>query len=378
METSKESKDFNVHYPPDIHSLVATFPALESLELHANSTLEVLPCYETMVDLNQPGQAIALAFEQEIHLPGVIVCDQGKVVGMISRAAFSFQMSQPYSLELYLQRPIKRFWEMFNTSMLELPYNYPIIQAVQKALTRPHNKLYEPLAIRFSGEVVKVLDLQLLLIAQSQLLVQITQLQAKTQQQLQQQNQALQATETALREANRELHKKATQDGLTGVNNRRQFEEMIRQEWQRLRRSQQYLGLIICDVDEFKHYNDTYGHQAGDTCLQEVAQTMKKAVKRSSDQVFRYGGEEFTILLPNTPLKGVMEVAQLLRQHLAAKQIPHQSSRVSNYVTVSMGVSCLIPTEEYSPEVLIQQADEALYEAKKQGRDRAIAYQPFA
>lgn len=359
---------------PEMHSLATSFPDLESLNLHPYSRLEVLPCYETTVEVHEPGKVIMEAFEAYPHLPGIIVQEGEKVVGMISRQRFLFQMSQPYSLELYVQRPIQRFLGMFNTSMMELSSQCLITQAVQMALTRPYQCLYEPVVVRFGDGQLKVLDLHLLLLAQSQLLMQVTQLQAQTQAQLQQQNEALKATETALRQANQELHRQATQDSLTGVSNRRQFETVLRQEWQRLRRTNSPLSLIICDVDNFKRYNDTYGHQAGDSCLRAVAQTMKQVTKRTSDLVSRYGGEEFTLLLPNTPLSGAKEVAQLLRQSLAGKGIPHRTSQVSRFVTVSIGISSLIPNGEISPETLILQADRALYVAKEQGRDRAITY----
>lgn len=372
METPESGLSFsNSSSNLEEQSFVASFPSLDALELHPHSQLKVLPCHETSVEMNERGQVIADAFAQSPHLPGVILKDQGKVLGMISRQRFLSHMSQPYSLELYLQRPIKRFWEMFNTSVLELPAECLITQAVQEALARPSETLYEPLAIRFSSQTLKVLDLHLLLLAQSQLLFEVTRLQAKTQAQLQEKNERLRATEVALKEANQELQKQATQDGLTEVSNRRQFDTALKREWQRLRRSRQPLSLILCDVDEFKRYNDTYGHQAGDLCLWEVAQVMKSVAKRPSDLVSRYGGEEFTLLLPNTPLDGALEVAKLIRQELYKKNISHRSSRVSSIVTVSLGVSCLIPTGNLSPEVLIQQADFALYEAKTQGRDRA-------
>ena len=334
------------NFPDFQHSLVASFPDLDAIELHLYSKLRVLPCYDTTVDINQLGKAIMDAFAQEPHLPGVIVCDREQVFGMISRQRFLYSMSQPYSLELYLERPIQRFWEMFNTTVLELPCDCLIMEAVQKALARPYLNLYEPLAVRFSQEVVKVLDLHLLLLAQSKLFLEITQ----------------------------KLQEQATRDGLTQVSNRRQFDKVLRQEWQRLRRSRQPLALILCDVDEFKRYNDTYGHQAGDICLQSVAQLMTSAIKRPSDFVARYGGEEFVLLLPDTSLEGAQAVAELLRQQLQQKQIPHQASRVKPWVTVSLGITCLIPTGGVSPEMLVQQADEALYEAKKQGRDRAVVY----
>lgn len=358
----------------DIHSFVRSFPILESLELHPYSCLEILPCYDMRVESHQMGQVIMDAFEKCPHLPGVIVREEKEVLGVISRQRFLSCMSQPYSLELYLQRPVRRFWAMFNASVLQLPCECSIMQAVQEALSRPYESLYEPLAVRFSEQTLKVLDLHILLLAQSQLLIQVTQLQAQTQAQLQQKNERLEATEVALKEANQELQKQATQDGLTEVSNRRQFDTALKREWQRLRRSRQPLSLLICDVDEFKYYNDTYGHQAGDLCLWEVAQVINRVAKRPSDLVSRYGGEEFTLLLPDTPLNGAVEVATLIRQRLQVKNIPHQSSRVSSRVTLSIGISCLIPTENLSPEMLIQQADLALYEAKNQGRDRACYF----
>jgi diguanylate cyclase (GGDEF)-like protein len=178
------------------------------------------------------------------------------------------------------------------------------------------------------------------------------------------------AAEVALQSANEELQRLAYLDGLTQIANRRRFDERLNQEWLRLKREQLPLSLIICDVDYFKQYNDTYGHQAGDDCLCQVAQAIAAATRRSSDLVARYGGEEFVVLLPNTPLEGAMEVASLIQTQIKSLQIPHRKSQVSQYITASFGVVSTIPTEATTPEQLLQQVDDALYQAKSEGRDR--------
>lgn len=177
-----------------------------------------------------------------------------------------------------------------------------------------------------------------------------------------------------LQRANQELDRLVNLDGLTQVANRRCFDQVLQQECCRLRREQLPLSFILCDVDYFKCYNDTYGHLAGDFCLQQIAQAIKAAVKRPADLVARYGGEEFGVLLPNTPLEGVFQVAELIRQKVQQLQLAHVGSSVSEYITLSLGLSSLVPTQEESTEVLVRMADEALYQAKKQGRNRVVAY----
>jgi two-component system, cell cycle response regulator len=180
-------------------------------------------------------------------------------------------------------------------------------------------------------------------------------------------------SEVALHQANHELERLINLDGLTQVANRRRFDQVLEFEWCRLRREKLPLSLILCDVDYFKLYNDTYGHIAGDICLQKVAQTINNSVKRPADLVARYGGEEFAVLLPNTNLKGALKVAELIRHQIQELYLPHIASNISQYVTLSMGVSSLVPTHEESKEVLIRVADCALYEAKSRGRNCFVA-----
>ncbi|WP_088890466.1 response regulator [Leptolyngbya ohadii] len=172
--------------------------------------------------------------------------------------------------------------------------------------------------------------------------------------------------------ANQELQRLVTVDELTQVANRRRFDEYLEQEWQRTLREQQPLSLILCDVDCFKAYNDTYGHPAGDRCLQQVAQLIRSAVKRPGDLVARYGGEEFAVILPNTNAAGAVFLAETICQTLRWEAIPHPVSTIAPYITLSAGVGSTFPTTEESIANLIQNADQALYCAKKAGKDRAV------
>lgn len=178
------------------------------------------------------------------------------------------------------------------------------------------------------------------------------------------------AAEITLEKANRELDKLANLDGLTQIANRRKFETTLRKEWQRLTREQLPLTVIIGDIDYFKQYNDLYGHQEGDNCLITIAQTMEHALHRPADLVARLGGEEFIILLPNTPPEGGLQIAEDIRKRIAQLRIPHKGSPCNLYVTLSLGVSSTVPTQANLPEDLIAIADKALYIAKQNGRNR--------
>ncbi|PWC46670.1 diguanylate cyclase [Azospirillum sp. TSA6c] len=159
-------------------------------------------------------------------------------------------------------------------------------------------------------------------------------------------------------------------DGLTGIANRRRFDDAMAREWRRCARSNLPLSLIILDVDHFKAYNDHYGHQAGDECLRMVAELLSDRAKRPSDLVARYGGEEFVCLLPETDGPGAVRVAEGFRTGVAECRIPHAQSPVIPYVTISLGVATVIPSADGSPEQLAEMADQLLYRAKRTGRNR--------
>ena len=169
--------------------------------------------------------------------------------------------------------------------------------------------------------------------------------------------------------ANQELKRLSSSDGLTGIANRRFFDEYLSIEWRRARRNTTSIALLMCDVDHFKMYNDTYGHQTGDDCLRQVAHSINAYLERPSDIVSRYGGEEFAVILPETIAGGALFVAEKIRHSVHELCIPHSGS-AHGRVTVSIGISALIPDPENTPSDLIQQADRALYQAKRLGRDR--------
>ncbi len=178
--------------------------------------------------------------------------------------------------------------------------------------------------------------------------------------------------EAALQQANQELAAIAYLDGLTQIANRRQFDDRLLQEWRRLQREKSPLSIVMCDVDYFKQFNDFYGHGGGDECLKSVAKAIEASARRAADLTARYGGEEFVVLLPNTPLTGAIAVAKLIQSAVKSLQIPHDQSAVSKYVTLSFGVSSIIPTQDSTPEKLLLRADRALYQAKQAGRNQIV------
>ncbi len=170
--------------------------------------------------------------------------------------------------------------------------------------------------------------------------------------------------------ANDKLEKLATLDGLTNISNRRRFEDFLEQEWHRAQRQKAQLSLLLMDVDFFKLYNDTYGHQGGDDCLKQVAAVLSDTVKRTTDLAARYGGEEFVVILTDTDKEGASVVAETIRSRVEALKIPHRGSKVNEFVTVSVGVATVVPKPSEHKEHLILNADNSLYRAKENGRNR--------
>jgi diguanylate cyclase (GGDEF)-like protein len=174
-----------------------------------------------------------------------------------------------------------------------------------------------------------------------------------------------------LNTANKALQRLSSTDGLTGIANRRFFDQLSAREWRRCERLKKPMALIMVDVDHFKKYNDTYGHQAGDECLKAVSAQVARAAPRASDLAARYGGEEFVLVLGETTVEGANWVANNIRQRIADLMIPHSASSIG-HVSVSCGVASLLPLEGMTFEILLKVADEALYKAKEQGRNRVV------
>jgi two-component system chemotaxis family response regulator WspR len=184
---------------------------------------------------------------------------------------------------------------------------------------------------------------------------------------------ALRESERQLTEKNQELQSLTNVDGLTGLSNRRYFDEYIEAEWKRAIRSNNPLSILMIDVDHFKQYNDTYGHLAGDDVLKSVAATIKKSCTRSTDLAARFGGEEFVIILPETDAPGACQLGEQVCRDIEALALPHSESSAGKYVTISVGEASVVPLVDENVMLLIDCADKALYEAKKAGRNRMIA-----
>jgi len=177
-----------------------------------------------------------------------------------------------------------------------------------------------------------------------------------------------------LKHALDQLKQQATRDALTQLANRRRFDEFLIQEWQNMQRLAQPLSLIMIDIDYFKPYNDYYGHAGGDECLYQVATAMKKAITRPTDLLARYGGEEFVCILPATPLEGARHIAKKLNVAVNSLNLPHEKSSTAPHVTISLGVSCTVPTSEKTYAQLLNTADTLLYEAKESGRNCVVCH----
>ncbi|MEQ8467295.1 diguanylate cyclase [Coleofasciculus sp. E1-EBD-02] len=338
--------------------LETSYPEIKQLSV--NATLQELPLYNFQFEASQPGEEVAQIFQQNPVLPGVILIEQGRFMGILSRRRFLEQMSSPYGLELFLRRPLKSLYRFAQTEVLVLTGDTQIVTAARHCLERPSALLYEPIAVKLTTQTYRLLDAYQLLVAQ----LYIHELATRLLKQLYQE----------LEVANLQLEELAKSDGLTGVANRRRFDDYLQTCWKQHCVGNSWLSLIMCDVDCFKYYNDTYGHQAGDDCLREVASAIQRQVKRPADLVARYGGEEFVVILPLTPLDGAIQVAQAIAEAVRTLNIPHATSFVSHCVTLSLGVASTIPNPRRSPTTLTAAADAALYQAKSAGRDRVVVH----
>jgi len=181
-------------------------------------------------------------------------------------------------------------------------------------------------------------------------------------------------TNDELQAAKNELETLAGTDALTRIPNRRYFEQTFALEWSRARRDGLPIACLMTDIDHFKGFNDRYGHPAGDLCLRRIADVLDAELKRPGDMVARYGGEEFVVLLPETDLPGALTVAERLRKRVAALAIRHENSPIARHVTISVGVTSAAPDDAGDKQALVSAADEALYAAKQQGRNRVVAF----
>lgn len=181
-------------------------------------------------------------------------------------------------------------------------------------------------------------------------------------------------THLELKQHRDRLEKLSSMDGLTGIANRRRFDERLEREWKLASRDVSAISLVMIDIDYFKPYNDAYGHIAGDECLIKVAQALNGSVRRPADMVARYGGEEFVAILPKTNSEGAIGIAETMRNRVEALRIAHEKSEIAPHITISLGVVTALPSPHESAAYLVNAGDKALYEAKRSGRNLVICH----
>lgn len=280
-----------------------------------------------------------------------VVDNLGCPQGTISRYRLNEILLKKYGRDLFGNRPVSTF---MNPHFLQISVQSSLNQAVAAITDSMRFPLSEDFVITDGshyigmGAVLHVLE------------ALETELQQKTDE---------------LQRLNNELQRLNLLDGLTGVANRRCFDESLALEWQKSERSGQPLSLLMVDVDNFKAFNDSYGHVQGDNCLKQMAQTMAKAVHRSLDLVARYGGEEFAIILPETDKAGAVFVAERVLKMVRQLNLFHAKAAHDQRITVSIGAATLIADPELTQEVLLQEADHMLYQAKKNGKDQVAQEQ---
>jgi len=187
---------------------------------------------------------------------------------------------------------------------------------------------------------------------------------------------ALRKSQQELMESNLELQRLTNVDGLTGLSNRRYFNDYLESEWSHAIRAKTPISILMIDIDHFKQYNDSYGHLAGDEVLQTVADTVRRSFRRSTDLAARFGGEEFVVILPLSPAADLQDLADLVVKEVEALKLPHIGSASGAGVTISVGGATIVPQRDDKPFALIEAADKALYEAKRTGRNRAVTNPP--
>jgi diguanylate cyclase (GGDEF)-like protein len=345
--------------------------------LTLESTLKELAVFDFQVESSYLAKDVARLFQAQPLLPGVILTQNGIFLGMISRRRFMERMSRLYGVDIFACRPIMALYQIAQTDVLILPGVALIVMAAQRAVQRPPEQLYEPIVVQLEPQVYRLLDVHQVLVALSQIHQQATWYISELYYNLSVTQSELEAANSQLQSANSELYRLANSDGLTQVANRRCFNEYLEKEWQELGEEAAELSLILCDIDFFKKYNDTYGHQAGDACLQLVAKTIVEAVNFSAGDVSqqrlvaRYGGEEFAVILPRTAPDVAVSIAEHIRVWVKKLEIEHLQSPIG-CVTLSLGVASAFPRSTFAQKDLIAAADRALYQAKDRGRDRVI------
>lgn len=299
------------------------------------------------------------------------------VLSTLSKAGWGLAAKVDRSVELQPLREQTYFLLLLAAFCLLFSILFTVL--LSGSMTRPILNMTHVTELIASGDMDRRIsnlghdELGLLARAVNQMADRLILLKNELELRVRQQEQSLNTLNQDLSQANDELTRLSGIDALTGIANRRAFEAGMAREWARCRRQASPVAILAFDIDHFKGLNDSMGHAAGDAALQKVAATLQSGIRRASDVVARVGGEEFSALLPDTPLADALELAEELRLCIVAAAIAHPASGTATVVTVSIGVAALIPDENTNPQQLKSAADQALYQAKASGRNRVLA-----
>ena len=337
------------------------------MSLNLKSTVEKLDCHFFSVEVSESVQELTDAFYDNPKLPGIIILENNKLVGLISRTQFLQYMSRPYSLEIAAKRNIKILVNFMNVQNFVIAKNTLIIEAAKKSLKRSPELMNEPIIVEIAPEKYGIIDIYDLLVCQAKIYEYTCEL-------VTQMYGELDLTNRKLEKVNRKLTYLSRVDDLTQVANRRVFNEYLEREWHRGKQQKMSLSVIMCSLDYFIEYNNQYGARAGDYCLQNIAEAINNSLEQKEDLVARYDGSTFAILIPNSTAIDASHLAEKIRQKVIQLPIEHSESQISDNLTLSLGVASMLPDRYNSPNSLILAADRALHRAKQQGRNRKIIW----
>ena len=325
-----------------------------------DSTIEELSLYNYWVDISEPATRVNKKFKENPNLPGVILTKERKLVGLVSQKKFWQYMSRPFSISLSSQRSIEYIHKFIEDRTLILSRNTTIIEAAKKSLQRPAQQLQDPIIVKITEQQYKLLDVRQLLIAQAKI-YETT-------------NLIIIDLYKNLQKANQKLKLFSSIDGLTNLSNTRIFKEYLEREWKLGIKERKHLALILCDLDYFGRYNQIYGHLAGDDCLRKIAKAIEKSVKVSGGLTSRYRDDEIAIILPNTNDDRATILAENISKNIRELAILNQGSKVSEYITLSIGIASIIPNDKTTIEKFLLAAERSVCKAKRSGRNCQIVF----
>ncbi|MDJ0723788.1 MAG: GGDEF domain-containing protein [Prochloraceae cyanobacterium] len=326
--------------------------------MNINSTLEELQLYDYTVDFNESVNEVIKNFKNFPEIPGVILTENNQFIGIVSQKSFWQYMSRPYSLELSLKRSIYYVYQFLNLKTLVFSKDISIVEAARKILKRKEKSLAEPIVVKLNSGEYKLLDIRQLLIAQAEihelsnlLIINLCK---------------------DLEKTNKKLKLLANLDGLTQLANQRLFDEYLQTEWNEALKSTKSLSLIVFELDYFKAYDEIYGHAKADDSLRQIAKAIKELIKEKECLAARYVEDVFAILFPGTNEAHAITIAEDIRQKILTLEIANSGSKISPYLTISLGVSTTVPVQEEAPDILFVAADRALSRSKRSGGNCVI------